>query len=454
MPATVPDVVGYPTGRETAARIVALVIAAVSAVVLAAGAVLWSSAAGYADEVERIAVFGDERPPSSANGSVDVLFVATDQGQGPKSALLRVVLVHLSRRHATTVLVHLPTDSLLRVPGHDASDGEEGKDGEARRPLSSTYEQGGARLLVQTLEQATSIHIDRYVEVSVPALADAITDLDVCLPTAVHGKEIDLDAGEHELSGAQAAALVRAAPGGDLAQVRRLQLLAGAVDSTLLGTGAVFSPFATHQLLDVGVHALRVDRGFDTAATRRLALALRDPYAMPATIVSVPVAARQKTKHGTGTRWNDRLATYLFDQLHKDKEIAPLLFTPTQVSVRPRDTGVRVRNGTGVSRLASKVSKDLAGIGFHVTAKPSNAKQDAPITLIYHDAKRTAKAKALQAAIPGSQLKRLDHKSRSLVLVVGENYAGVRPVTYVKGAESGDVNEARQRIETTGPCGD
>lgn len=450
-----PDVVGYPTGRETAARIAALVIAAVSAVVLAAGAVLWSSASGYGDDIERVAVFGDERPPSSANGSVDVLFVATDQGKGPKSALLRVVLLHLSRRHDATVLVHLPTDSLLQVPGHKAQSGGQDGDGkDVRQPLSATYADGGGRLLVQTLEQATSIHIDRYVEVSVPTLADAITDLDVCLPTGVHTKGLDLDAGEHELSGEQAAALVRAEPGGDLAQVRRLQLLAGAIDSTLLGTGAVFSPFATHQLLDVGVHALRVDRGFDTAATRRLALALRDPYAMPATIVSVPVAARQKTKHGTGTRWNDRLATYLFDQLHKDKEIAPLLFTPTQVSVRPRDTRVEVRNGTSTTRLASKVSKDLHGIGYRMTAKPANADQEAPITLIYHDAKRTAKAKALQAAIPGSQLKRLDHKSRSLVLVVGDNYAGVRPVTYVKGAESGDVNEARQRIETTGPCGD
>lgn len=447
-----PTVVGYPAGRETVTRIVALVIAAVSAVVLAAGVALWSAAAGYADDVERIAVFGDERPPSSANGSIDILFVATDQPKDSgKRGLLRVVLVHLSRRHDSTVLVNLPTDSLLRDPGQ-TTDGKKGKAG--RRPISATYADAGARGLVTTLEQATSIHIDRYVEVSVPTLAHAITDLDVCLPAAVHTKGLHLKAGEHELTGTQAAALVRAAPGGALARVRRLQVLAGAIDSTLLGTGAVLSPFATHRLLNVGVDAVRVDRGFDTAAGRRLALALRDPYALPATIVSVPVAARQKTAGGTGTRWNERLATYLFGQLQKDKKIAPLLFTPIQVSVRPHDTRLQVRNGTSTSRLASKVSKDLAGIGFHMVAEPANAKQEAPVTLIYHDAKHTAKAKALQAAIPGSRLKRMGHHSRKLVVVVGENYTGVRPVTYVRGAQSGDVNEARQRVETTGPCGD
>ncbi|HAP97060.1 MAG TPA: LytR family transcriptional regulator, partial [Cutibacterium acnes] len=51
------------------------------------------------------------------------------------------------------VLISLPRDTFLRIPGHH------------HNKLNAAYSMGGAKLLVQTIEKATNLRINGYVEI-------------------------------------------------------------------------------------------------------------------------------------------------------------------------------------------------------------------------------------------------------------------------------------------------
>lgn len=461
--------------RGGSATIAALVVGSVSALVVAASGVLWSVNAAADSAVERVGSLGDieARPPQTANGSVDILFAATDdpvneKADGKKAGssddealpdrrLSHLALVHMSRRHDSTVLVDLPSNSLVEVPAHRDIRGKHVDAG--KRPLAATYEDGGPALLVQSLETATEIRIDGYVELSLPALTDVVTALDgieLCLPKTVEDKaaKLRLAPGEQTITADQVASYARTTAGGPLDRLRRTQLLFGAAAERLFGATAALTPWRATPLLDEGAAALRVDDGFDQALARRLALALRDPYGERTSIVSVPVDETKKTDDGTVTTWQPQLTTYLFEELGKDSRIDPALFTPAPVPLRPGSVSVRVENGAGIEGLAGKATEELRGVGFRMTGSPSNADQESSTTTIYHDAAHEKHARTLQAAIPGAELAVTKTKSSTMRVVVGRAYSGVRQVNYVKNAEPGISENDALSVTAAGPCGD
>lgn len=461
--------------RGGSATIAALVVGSVSALVVAASGVMWSVNTAADAGVARVGSLNDieTRPPQTANGSVDILFAATDDPveekadddketksagdeELPDRRLSHLALVHLSRRHDSTVLVDLPSNSLVQVPAHRDADGKEVA--AASRPLAAAYEDGGPALVVQALETVTEIRVDGYVELSLPALTDVVAALDgieLCLPKTVEDKasKLRLAPGEQTITADQVAAYARTTVGGPLDRLRRTQLLFGAAAELLFGPTAALTPWQATPLLDEGAAALRVDDGFDRALARRLALALRDPYGDHTSIVSVPVDETKKTKDGTVTTWQSQLTGYLFEELGEDARIDPSLFTPAPVPLRPGSVGFRVENGAGVEGLATKASEDLRGVGFRMTGAPSNAAQETATTTIYHDAAHEKHARTIQAAIPGAELAVTKTRTSTMRVVVGRSYSGVRQVNYVKNAEPGVTENDALSVTAAGPCG-
>lgn len=429
-----------PIGPRT---VVAAVVGLVSVLILLAAVVVRATASDAAGKVGRVDAFADmgDRPPPVLNGSVDVLFAATE-APAPRTTVRRLrylVLAHLSRRHDAAVYVDLPVDSLAEVPAHRDAHGTEVAAG--RHPLSLAYTDGGAPLLARSVEAAVGMRLGAYVELYLPAVRGVVDDaggLELCLPRPVDDKadKLRLAAGRVELTGTQVAALARSADDGALERIHRMQLVLGAVVARVFSTSSALHPFSVNALLDDGGAALRVDSGLDRQTVRRIAFALRDAYSPDNAIVSVPVASHSTTRDGTVANWQPRLAGYLFDELRKDAQIDPALFTPAPVPMSPTSVSVRVENGAGIEGLAATVAKDLRGVGFTISGKPGNASGQTAQTVVYYDSAHKTEAETVQAAIPGAQLAK---SGRGVRVVAGTDYNGVRQVTKVAGTKPGDA---------------
>ena len=105
-----------------------------------------------------------------------------------------MMLVHVSADHNKVTVVSLPRDSWVNIPGHSMN------------KINAAYGLGGPKLMVQTVEQATGVTIDNYIEVNFLGFVkviDALGGVDICLPQAVSDPDsgLFLTAGKHHVDG-------------------------------------------------------------------------------------------------------------------------------------------------------------------------------------------------------------------------------------------------------------
>ena len=110
------------------------------------------------------------------------------------------------------MLISIPRDSYLPIPGH------------GKNKVNAAFAIGGPKLLAKTLEQATGLPIDGYVEIGFGGFAgvvDSLGGVDVCVKRDIKDAKahIDLKKGCQTLDGKNALGYVRARysdPKGDL----------------------------------------------------------------------------------------------------------------------------------------------------------------------------------------------------------------------------------------------
>ncbi|MCI2418332.1 LCP family protein [Saccharopolyspora sp. K220] len=113
-----------------------------------------------------------------------------------------VMLLHIPAGPGAPTLVSMPRDSLVPIYGY------------GRNKLNASYSFGGPTLLSRTVEEATGLHIDHYLEIGLGGFAgvvDAVGGVRMCLPQAIHDPKINLTLppGCQQLTGAQALGFVR-----------------------------------------------------------------------------------------------------------------------------------------------------------------------------------------------------------------------------------------------------
>ncbi|MGI3783677.1 MAG: LCP family protein, partial [Janthinobacterium lividum] len=137
------------------------------------------------------------------------------------------------------VLVSLPRDSYVDVPGH------------GQNKINAAYAIGGPDLLVQTVEQSTGLRVDGYAEVGFGgfvAVIDALDGIRMCIPAAIKDTDshLDLKKGCQTLDGTTALGYVRmrkADPRGDLGRVERQRQMLAAVAKKAASPATVLDPF-------------------------------------------------------------------------------------------------------------------------------------------------------------------------------------------------------------------
>ncbi|WP_228387214.1 LCP family protein, partial [Ornithinicoccus halotolerans] len=299
------------------------------------GGLLWAALASW-NSVERVAATPpDEGRPAAGSGST-FLLVGTDGREnltreernelvtGHETDSVRadtIMLLHLPSGEEP-VLVSLPRDSYLEVPGYGAE------------KLNSAYPLGGPELLVRTVEQATGMRLDGYLEIGFGGFVDVVQTVDgvhMCLEEAVEDERtrLQLEAGCQELAGTEALKYVRmrySDPRGDLGRVERQRQFLSALVAEMASPGIVLVPWRLHEVGTATGSAMSIGEDTSMLDTARMALGMRKVSNGEGQSVTVPVAdPNYQTHAGSSVLWDEEGAAELFEALRTG---APLSVEP------------------------------------------------------------------------------------------------------------------------------
>ncbi len=237
-----------------------------------------------------------------------------DAGQHTDS----VMLVHVSEQGNPPVIVSIPRDSYVPIPGRGSN------------KINSAYSLGGAKLLTQTVEQSTGLPVDGYLEVGFVGFAgivDSLGGVEVCVPTAMKDafSGLDVQAGCQTMDGKTALAYVRtryADPRGDIGRAERQRQFLAAVFKKAASPATVLLPWRYTGFADAASKGLVVGDSTSLVDAVRIFSAMRDVSAGNGISTQVPVeTVNYQTRNGVAVKWNDRQARSLFATLREDQPV-------------------------------------------------------------------------------------------------------------------------------------
>ncbi|MDI2132271.1 LCP family protein [Yinghuangia seranimata] len=434
---------------------------------------------GKIDRINPFAGLGD-RPDTGASDDATFLIVGTDSREGvPKSTLNQLhaggdscdctdtmMLVHLNAKRDKATVVSVPRDSYVTFPAH--KDKNTGRDvGESKGKINAAYTLGGAPLTVATVERATNVRIDHYIEVnflSFVGVVDEIGGVDMCTPIALKDPKsgLDLPAGTTHLDGVEALKYVRARyissdPTGDIGRTQRQQKFMTQVLARATSTGTLTNPLKLKGVLDAVLGSIKVDEGLSAQALLDLGTKLKGLSNSGVTYAQIPLKTMdyQVKDWGSTVLWDDAAARVLFDAIRDDRDVANpgKSTTPpakggspsggtagaaTTVEVAPSDVWLQVYNGTTTPGMGGKAYDALAGLGFKMSAPAKGGQAigvtDATQTVVRYDPRWDRSVQTVAAALPGSRLEPVDGLGRTIEVVVGSSYTGVTQVAVAPAA--------------------
>ena len=223
-----------------------------------------------------------------------------------------IMLLHSGSSGA--VLVSLPRDSLLAIPGH------------GRNKLNASFSFGGPQLLVRTVENATGLQIDHYAEIGFGGfvqVVDAVGGVEMCIPSAMKDPKagINLKAGCQLLDGDKALGYVRtrATPRADLDRIEHQRTFLSALMKQIVSPLTLLNPFRWVALTQALPGAMTVDSGDHVWHMLGLALAMRSLSAGDGVRTTVPIGGLDNVNGSSVVRWDNVKAKALFGALAKDE---------------------------------------------------------------------------------------------------------------------------------------
>jgi len=231
-----------------------------------------------------------------------------------------LMLLHMGG--PTPVLISIPRDSYVPIPGHGSN------------KINAALGFGGPALLVQTVESVTGLHINHYMGIGFEGLVDVtnkVGGVNVCLKTAVHDQNsgVNLPAGCQTLNGTQALEFVRdrdSFASGDLQRIQDQREYLKALLGKATSPAVFLNPFRALPFGSSAASSISVDQGTHLYNLIKAGLALRNPQTG-----TVPVAnANYQTAAGDSVLWNHTEATELFTALKNNQAVPASLLSGSQ----------------------------------------------------------------------------------------------------------------------------
>ncbi|MFB9799482.1 LCP family protein [Streptomonospora salina] len=439
-----------PSGPVRRKRAALLTAGALSVLVLLASGTAWSLTGWVSGQLDRFDVFGGladgDRPEEGAQGALNFLVIGSDtregmerdrqnelgvgRAEGKRSDTMMLVHLDDDRDHVT--VVGIPRDSWVDIPGR------------GENKINAAYSLGGPSLAVRTVESATRVRIDHYIEVDFTGFVDMVDGLggiEVCLPAPIEDEKAHLDmaAGTHRVDGTEALAFARtrATAGGDLDRIDRQQQVLSAMLETAASTDTLSNPQRFGDFVDRALNSVTVDESLDTGAINALTGQLRGIGLGDVTFTTVPVERTDFwTPHGdVAVTWDRRQASDMFARINADKPLgggdggdASASAGRSGTSPDPGDIHLQVFNGTGITGLGAEADRAFGDAGFRVPSAARNwSSTEVPETVLRYGPGNKEEAAVVAEAVPGSSLEKDEELGERIQVVIGFNYREVQP---------------------------
>ncbi len=359
-------------------RLALLICGALSAVVLLVAGGAWGLTGWVNDTIKRV---NAGTADSATSGPLNILVAGVDQRTGlthHQEVMLHVgsdvstnsdtlMLLHVSADRSQVTVVSIPRDSWVSIPGHGMS------------KINAAYGLGGPKLMVQTVEQATGLTINHYVEVNFLGfvkIIDSLGGVNLCLPQPVDDaySGLQLSAGQHHVDGITALAYARdrhSFATSDLARIQDQQKLLSTALSAAIRSGLLANPIRLSSFVGAAVSALTVDQGLNVSA---LADQMRGLSTQNVRFTTVPLGNYDyhAPDGEVAVQWDPQAAGALFGKLKNDQNLAP---TPTATHVAASG-GTTPAGSTPAAPQTSGSSGATSGSGTG-SAAGNTAAQDA-----------------------------------------------------------------------------
>ncbi len=232
-----------------------------------------------------------------------------------------IMLLHTGS--GPNVLMSIPRDSIVDVPGRGTN------------KINAAFAFGGPRLLTRTVENATGIRIDDYVEIGFRgfvAMVDAVGGIEICPETAMNDPEAELDIpkGCQEADGATALGYARSRKTqslGDIDRARHQREVVSAIGSEVVSWQTVVNPLRYWNVVTSGAESVRVSDGTGPVAAAKFALGMTRVDGESGLTCGVPIA-------DLAVNWDRERADQLFRLIAEDRtdEIGKDLCLPTGIA--------------------------------------------------------------------------------------------------------------------------
>jgi LCP family protein required for cell wall assembly len=230
-----------------------------------------------------------------------------------------ILLLHIPGNGGPAVLVSLPRDSYVKIPGYGYN------------KLNAAYSFGGPKLLAETVQNATGLRIEHYMGIGFGGLVNVVNSVGgvtMCFKHPLHdaASGLHLRKGCQTLSGGKALSFVRTRhqfSSQDLQREQNQRVFMKALLSKLTSPGVMFNPFSVVPAALGSVGALSVDEGTHLNQLVSVAFALRSPET-----TTVPIGnANLPTAAGDAVQWDPTKAGRMFRDLNTDTPLPKRLLT-------------------------------------------------------------------------------------------------------------------------------
>jgi len=305
--------------------------------------------------IARIDVFNsiNDRPEKTSKAE-NYLLVGSDTREGLTKEQMRelrvgstataaggrsdtMLIIHLSKSRDRAYIISLPRDSLVVIPEHVSSSDKKTIIPDRKGKLNSAFSYGGAPLLIETIERATSIKIDHYVEVSFAGFAgivDALGGIEVCTKVDIDDPKshLVLSAGVHTLNGIEALKYVRTRDfdgRGDIGRMQRQQQFMSAVLNKATSSGTLLNPFKVKNFINASLASVKLDSGLAPDDLLTLAKQMKNLSSGNVRTLTVPLSNPNGRYDGLSVViWDEVLGADLWTRVRDDLPLVDEV-TPT-----------------------------------------------------------------------------------------------------------------------------
>jgi LCP family protein required for cell wall assembly len=217
------------------------------------------------------------------------------------------------------LLMTIPRDSYVPIPGHGST------------KINAAFAYGGPKLLVQTIEKNTGIHIDGYVEIGMGGLVNLVNGvggITICPKTDMKDPLAGLNVkkGCQHAGGVKALAYSRSRHAqqlGDLGRGAAQVEVIGQIGKRAASVGTLANPFKLHRLKK-GTSGISVGEGMGKVQMARFLLAFKSVSGGSALTCGVPISDMY-------IHWDQTRAKKMFGYITADRteDIPANLCTPS-----------------------------------------------------------------------------------------------------------------------------